>query len=190
MFMKQSIHKNKNRKAKPSYRLIKEKYLSTKELSALNDTLCKYPGRDSLLIQLALATGARATELLNITRADLHHGDCSVTIHGIKGSDDRDIPLSAKLFGQLAHYAESHHHQRVFPISYSMLRKIWYNYRPVKKKFHSLRHTFAINLYRKCKDIRLLQVALGHRNWNNTMIYAQYQYRNAELREAIFGQSA
>jgi integrase/recombinase XerC len=55
----------------------------------------------------------------------------------------------------------------------------------VPKKFHSLRHTFAIELYQKTKDLRLVQVALGHRNITNTMIYADYVYSQQELRKLI-----
>jgi integrase len=73
----------------------------------------------------------------------------------------------------------------LFPITYNRLRQIWDLYRPVQKKFHSLRHTFAIQLYKKTKDIRLVQVALGHRNVMNTMIYADYVYSQTELRKLI-----
>jgi integrase/recombinase XerC len=65
------------------------------------------------------------------------------------------------------------------------LYQIWQFYRPVPKKFHALRHTFAIELYQKTKDLRLVQVALGHRNITNTMIYADYIYSQQELKKLI-----
>jgi integrase/recombinase XerD len=34
-----------------------------------------------------------------------------------------------------------------------------------------LRHTYATELYRQTKDIRLVQKALGHTNLGTTMIY-------------------
>lgn len=162
------------------YQLTKQKYLLDHERAELESLLAKYPNRDTTLIALALHTGARATELLNLTAQDLDHHEKTVYIRGIKNSDDREIPLTPALFKLAAQHIP-------FDISYTRLRQIWLMYRPVKKKFHCLRHTFAINLYRKTKDIRMLQVALGHKNWNNTMIYATYQYKTAELRAAILG---
>ena len=36
---------------------------------------------------------------------------------------------------------------------------------------HTLRHTYATDLYRQTKDIRLVQKALGHADLSTTMIY-------------------
>jgi len=36
---------------------------------------------------------------------------------------------------------------------------------------HMLRHTYATELYRQNKDIRLVQKALGHASLSTTMIY-------------------
>jgi len=38
---------------------------------------------------------------------------------------------------------------------------------------HSLRHRFAIRLYRKTSDLLLVQQALGHRSIASTTIYAR-----------------
>lgn len=141
--------------------------------------------RNTLLIELGLRTGARAQELLNILKSDLNSYDESVLIRGLKNSNDREIPLKSDYFVELSRYAESVSGQRVFPITYDRLYQIWDLYRPIPKKFHSLRHTFAIELYQKTKDLRLVQVALGHRNITNTMVYADYIYSQQELRRLI-----
>lgn len=169
------------------YRLTKEKYLNDVEQEALHQTLTKFKDREprnTALIWLALHTGARASELLALTPKDLDHHAESVSVSGLKGSDDREIPIPGWLFEMLTNLPVTNA-QTLFGITYIRFYQIWCDYRPVKKKLHSLRHSFAINLYRKTKDLRLLQVALGHRNWNNTMIYASYQYRTDELRKAL-----
>lgn len=137
------------------------------------------------MIWVALRTGARAQEVLNIQRNDLNPYDESIFIRGIKGSNDREIPIHSDTFKRLYRFAEAQGETKVFPITYDRLYQVWGLYRPIPKKFHSLRHTFAIELYQKTKDIRLVQVALGHRNIANTMVYADYAYSQQELRKLI-----
>jgi integrase len=74
---------------------------------------------------------------------------------------------------------------RIFPISYQRLYQIWDHWKPCKKKLHSLRHTFAIELYRRTRDLRLVQMALGHKSINNTMVYADYIYTQEELKKLL-----
>ncbi|MCX7979008.1 MAG: site-specific integrase [Bdellovibrionaceae bacterium] len=170
------------------YALNKNKYLLPPELEKLEGLLRAYRHKDTrncLLLELALRTGARAQELLNINKADLNPYDRSVFIRGLKGSNDREIPLPDELFSSLNSWASTFTGLRLFPIGYDRLYQIWNLYRPAPKKFHALRHTFAIRLYQKTKDIRLVQVALGHRNITNTMIYADYVYSQQELRKLI-----
>ncbi len=171
------------------YALNKNKYLLDPEVEKLERTLARNRhehARDVLLIELALRTGARASELLELRHVDLNTYDQTLFIRGLKGSNDRELPLAPELFERLEAYSRTvPHDEPLFPISYHRLRQIWDWYRPVPKKFHSLRHTFAIRLYRKTKDIRLVQVALGHRNITNTMIYADYFYSQQELRKLI-----
>jgi integrase len=175
--------------ASSRYALNKNKYLLDPEVERLERTLATESLehiRDALLLQLALKTGARASELLALRHADLNSYDKTVFIQGIKGSNDRELPLVPSFFDQLWAYSQTlPKNEGLFPIGYHRLRQVWDWYRPVPKKFHSLRHTFAIRLYRKSKDIRLVQVALGHRNIANTMIYADYVYSQQELRKLI-----
>lgn len=170
------------------YALNKNKYLLPDELERLEALLDQHLERDTrncLALLLALKTGARAQEVLNIKKSDLNVYEKSVLIHGLKASNDREIPLHGHLFKALNSYADGVEGEYLFPITYNRFRQIWELYRPVKKKLHSLRHTFAIQLYKKRKDIRLVQVALGHRNVMNTMIYADYIYSQNELRKLI-----
>jgi len=170
------------------YSLNNSKFLLPPESAKLRQLIHDYRLQDTrncLLIDLALRTGARAQELLNLTAADLNTFDQSVLIQGIKGSNDREIPLAPGFFQELVSWSQKSGQARIFSISYERLVQIWQIYRPVPKKFHSLRHTFAIELFQRTKDLRLVQVALGHRNIQNTMIYADYIYSKQELRRLL-----
>ena len=48
---------------------------------------------------------------------------------------------------------------------------------------HTLRHTFATDLYRTTKNIRLTQKALGHSDLSTTMIYTHLV--DDELEDAL-----
>jgi integrase len=175
------------RKRGNRYSLNKTKYLLEPEADQLETILGRFAEQDVrnvLLIELALKTGARAQELLNIKRSDLNAFDETVLIRGIKGSSDREIPLSRDLFQRLINFAATCG-DKIFDVSYNRFRDIWVAYRPVPKKLHALRHTFAIRLFKKTKDLRLVQMALGHRNITNTMVYADYIYSQSELRKLI-----
>lgn len=171
------------------YSLNKNKYLVDPEVQSLEYLLKRHQEddlRNCLLIWIGLKTGARAQEILNLRVNDLSSYDQTLYIRGLKGSNDREIPIPRDLFRRLELLVTSMANQElVFDISYQRLYQIWDLYRPCKKSFHSLRHTFAINLYKKTKDLRLVQVALGHRNINNTMVYADYVYSKEELKKLI-----
>lgn len=175
-------------KTQQRYALNKNKYLLPDEVSRFEKLLAtnieKDP-RNCLALTVALKTGARAQEVLNLKKTSLNLYEESVLIEGLKGSNDREIPLAPMLFKKLHAYSLTVPGELIFPITYNRLRQIWDLYRPAHKTFHSLRHTFAIQLYKKTKDIRLVQVALGHRNVMNTMIYADYVYSQTELRKLI-----
>lgn len=170
------------------YSLNKNKYLLPPEVERLTKILQDFELKDPrncLIMWLALKTGARAQEILNLQKSDLNSYDQSVFIRGLKGSNDREIPLHSDLFLKLERYAAAQPGTALFPISYHRLYQVWELYRPIPKKFHALRHTFAIELYKKTRDLRLVQVALGHRNIANTMVYADYVYSQQELRRLI-----
>tara|TARA_B100000749_G_scaffold280899_1_gene280953 strand:+ start:28400 stop:29089 length:690 start_codon:yes stop_codon:yes gene_type:complete len=186
-------------KSNKTYSLNKNKYLLPPELDRLDYIINSFMDknlRDILLLKLALDTGARAQELLNIQFKDINEYDETIYINGLKNSNDRELPVRKDVFRRIVRLKPIAAKEKgnngligedryLFPITYPRLVQIWLFYRPVHKKFHSLRHTFAIELYKKTKDIRLLQMALGHRNIANTMIYADYVYTQTELKRLI-----
>lgn len=165
-----------------------KKFLNDMELGRLRKVLKQFDKTDHrnvLLIKVALATGARASELLMLTKDDILVGKLSIP--GIKGSKFREIPIAKGLMAQIRRLPVGPD-GRLFPISYPRLAQIWADYRPNRHKpFHCLRHTFAVNLFEKTRDIRLVQAALGHRNIQNTLIYSDYRYETKELQKLING---
>jgi integrase/recombinase XerC len=136
------------------------------------------------MIELALSTGARASEVLAIKSTNLNPEDNTVFIKGLKGSMDREIPLHPELFNRLLSYSKQVE-DKLFPISYNQFRRIWILYRPVKKKLHSLRHSFAMTTYKNHKDIMLVQMVLGHVSIQNSNVYVKYQYKKEEFKKLL-----
>lgn len=167
------------------YAINRTKYLEPIELTHLQNQLASDNSRNGLLLRLALATGARAQELLNITRNDLYDNNCTIFIRGLKNSNDREIPIDGKLYWLIKELSLKSKSDKVFDITYSRLAVIWNYYRPVGKTFHSLRHTFAIELYKRTKDLQLVKTVLGHRNIQNTIVYADYVYQTSELKRIL-----
>lgn len=169
-----------------SYQINKTKYLLDDERERLERILMgnidKDP-RNCLLLLTLLHTGARASEVLNIRVGDLNSG--TVLIRGLKGSDDREVPVPDFLYARLTSAASKSTSGVVFDICYQRLNQIWRMYRPVEKTLHSLRHTFAITQLRKHGRLDVIKKLLGHRRINNTMVYADYAYTNEEFRKLV-----
>lgn len=167
------------------YKIHRDKFLNKSELEQLHAIIDFGDGeRDLLIVKLALETGARATEILSINTPDIDHENKSLFIRGIKNSNDRQIPLHNDTYKKLCEYT---HNKSgiVFNIKYRRLEQVWTKLRPTNKKFHALRHTFAIDLYKRTKDIKLVQLALGHKDIKNTMVYVDFVYSQEELRRLI-----
>ena len=168
--------------------------------------------RNALLIMTSLHTGTRASELIQggeaerkkstytpITKQSLFseefvpkvnnrgHKKKSVyylKIVATKGSYDREIPIPKWLYGGLMSL-DVPDNEPLFPVSYNYVHKMWREFTPNQSKtFHCLKHTYALWLYKRCKDILLLQAALGHKDINNTVKYAQYVNEESLIREA------
>ncbi len=168
-----------------AYKIDSSKFLSESEVALLQLKLALAPIRDQLAIRLIQLTGCRPQEALNVTYQDLNQEDRTVLIRGLKGSNDREIPLPAAFFNVL--YRDQI--GPIFNIKYRMLLCIWHKYRPVKKGLKSLRHTFGVNLYQKTRDIKMVQLALGHKAISNTLVYLDFCYSKEELRKALIDES-
>ena len=156
--------------------LTENKFLTEEELRQLLNTCERNKHeRDSKLIRLAIFTGARSAELLMVM--------------GMKGSNNRTIPLPGNFFKELVEFTKNLKPDDViFPITTRMFRKIWDVYRPNPNKgLHSLRHTMGVKLYTKCRDIHVVKTLLGHVSISNTIIYLEFVESIETLRESLKG---
>lgn len=177
----------KPKKQKP-WSITKEKFLNKSEYGQLRLLVRKRKTRYAILLKLFMFTAARAKEGLNVKFSDLDRDSKTILIRGLKGSNDREIPLPPWYFFELYNYAKKNCNgpdDKVFPFCYTILNRTWRYYRPCRKRFHSLRHTLAITVYEATKDIKLVQILLGHRSIKNTMVYLDYVYSRREMRRIL-----
>lgn len=172
------------------YEMTKRKFLSDKEFQKLRSMVKDDMSRDAIVIKFYMYTGARAREGLPVQFQDLDYKTKSVYITANKGSKDRDIPLPRWFFSQLWRYAKKlckNPADRIFPMNYIMLHRIWGKWKPSysTKSIHTLRHTRAIRVFRSERDIKLVQILLGHRNIKNTMVYLDFVYSQDEMKRIL-----
>ena len=139
--------------------------------------------RDRCMLKLMLNSGLRPSEVLNLTWRDVDLQTGKVLVREGKGKKDRQVWVAEATLDQLRQWRES------APASnycFTTLKGRRINDRVframVKRRAlkvgiekdvhpHTLRHTYATELYRETKDIRMVQKALGHANLATTMIY-------------------
>lgn len=176
--------------ARKKYRwqINKSKFLSDTEYDQLRKNVYQSRSKSAMLVKLYMFTAARAHEGLAVRQRDLCKESKTVFIKGLKGSNDREVPLPPWYFYQLWHFAKricDSPENRIFQVEYSQMNRYWHLYRPVNKTIHSLRHTLAIKVYKGTKDIKLVQTLLGHTSIKNTMVYLDYVYSQNEMRRIL-----
>lgn len=169
-------------------RLTLDKYLLDSEYEHLEQTLDRFyetDERNCLMLEFLMRTGVRAQEALNVSKKDFNDEQETIYIHTLKGGIDREIPIPKRLWTKLKKYSQKTETDRIFNIGYDQLRNIWFEYRPVKKKLHSLRHSAAIRFYKKCRSIHLVMKILGHADIQTTMIYVNFTEDREKMRKII-----
>lgn len=158
---------------------------------AAADTTTWTGRRDHALLALALHTGHRASELIGLTRHDVHLATgAHVSCRG-KGRKERITPLSPAMVAILRTWlAECEDHQteplfptrRGTPLSRDALERLVAKYtrkatpacpslNGKKVTPHVLRHTAAMRLLNAGVDITVIALWLGHESTETTQIY-------------------
>jgi len=190
--------------------LAPDKYLNGTQVKRLH-SYCKRKARkaqlnhcrravvNEMLIDLLLNTGLRPSELCQLQMRDLPHchGKPVVNVRKGKGCIQRSVQISKKLTRRITRFVKQYRpnskprsplfiNERDGPLSYnSLLSKIkkigtavglWVT----PKKF---RHTYAMEYYKRYRDIFALQSQLGHADPKTTMIYARTT--SEQIREQV-----
>jgi site-specific recombinase XerD len=163
----------------------------TDALASAPDRSIRTGRRDHALIVLAIQTGLRATELLTLTRADVHLGTgAHVRCHG-KGRKDRATPLNADTARVLRSWLAEQSappngplfpSNRAGPMSLDALeQRLTHHAHTAQntcptlthKKItpHTLRHTAAMRLLHAGVDTSVIALWLGHESVQTTQIY-------------------
>jgi len=162
----------------------------------------RYPtgARNKTMLQLMLDTGLRLAEACALRWKDIALTTGKLMVRQGKGCKDRtlwigedDLELLKKwrerqakdvqrdpahVFTTLAGKALSHRYVQQMVKRYAIKAGIDKNISP-----HTLRHSFATDLYRATSKIRLVQKALGHADLSTTMIYTHVF--DEELEDAL-----
>ncbi|HXX57524.1 MAG TPA: tyrosine-type recombinase/integrase [Thermodesulfovibrionales bacterium] len=131
------------------------------------------------LLIVALHTGMRRAEILNLTWKDIDFNRRLLTVTRSKNGEKRAIPLSQTLLSSLRGFNRVVDLSgKVFPVSVRCLRQA-YDKVLVKAglkdcHFHDLRHTFATRLVQNGVDLYKVKELLGHKTIQMTMRYAHH----------------
>jgi site-specific recombinase XerD len=157
--------------------------------------------RNLCMLQLMLNVGLRVSEVLNLKVRDIDWLRGKLMVREGKGAKDRALWLSVEDLELLGQWRERRPVQSELlfttlqgkPINDRYVRAL---VKRLAKKAgidkdihpHTLRHTFATDLYRDSKNILMVQKALGHSDLSSTMIYTHIVDDEMEDTLRTFGQ--
>ncbi|WP_104697605.1 MULTISPECIES: tyrosine-type recombinase/integrase [unclassified Helicobacter] len=175
-------------------------YLKEEEIKSFLDALSNFPmkqsiaPRDKLIITLIIYTGIRVSEALGLSTKDIIRDNDSYLLH-IKGKGGKSRVVIIKSIHiekwleewlKLRSQMQNIDNQLLFCNKNGKMLSQAYIYKNVenilhyagikKEKMgaHMLRHSFATLLYKKHKDLILVQEALGHADLNTSRIYTHF----------------
>jgi len=181
---------------------IPEVLTESEQKALLAQPNSRYPtgARNKTMLQLMLDTGLRLAEACALRWKDIDLTTGKLMVRQGKGSKDRTLWIGeddlellqgwrerqakdvqgdpAHVFTTLAGKALSHRYVQQMVKRLAVKAGIEKNIHP-----HTLRHSFATDLYRETSKIRLVQKALGHSDLSTTMIYTHVF--DEELEDAL-----
>jgi site-specific recombinase XerC len=163
-------------------------------LLALSKGTGREAKRDHALFALMLGSGIRlgSALALEVGDVDLERGE--LLLRRTKGDVPTSVPLARAVRDHLRGYINGRTSGALFPgrngaamCARHVQRRLelWCRRAGIERhvKPHDLRHSFAISLYRRTRDLLLVQAALRHRSIASTTVYARCD--EGRLREVL-----
>lgn len=152
--------------------------------------------RNLCMLTVMVDLGLRVSEVINLCNDDINWISGKTIVRQGKGNRDRVLWLNEDDLNLLMKWKEKRP-LKVDPFFTTLQGNCVHDdyIRQVVKRLakragitknihpHTLRHTFATDLYKVTKDIRLVQKALGHADISTTMIYTHIV--DDQLEEAL-----
>ncbi len=168
---------------------------------ALLNTRYPTPHRNLCMIRLMLEAGLRVGEVVALKPEHLDMASCRLMVREGKGARDRVLWFRDDLRDLIGAWFERRPESEwLFPTRdggrvqtrylRALVKRLALKARVAEARKvspHSLRHTFATDLLRKTKNIRLVQKTLGHASLSTTMIYTHIY--DGDVEEAMRGLS-
>lgn len=153
--------------------------------------------RNKLIIKIIIFTGIRVSEAIHIRLKDIsEEGDLYVIRIRAKGNKYRIVMIKKSLIEDLLKNVAINYlsedallfvNKKGTPLTQAYISRIVEQLlfkagiRKQKNGAHMLRHTFATLLYKKQKDLVLVQEALGHASLNTSRIYTHFDNDKLKL---------
>ncbi|MEO0301668.1 MAG: site-specific integrase [candidate division WOR-3 bacterium] len=165
------------------------RYLTLEEINSLIN-ISPEPLRSIIII--ALNTGMRRGEILNLKWRDIDFKERIITIYDTKNKEKRYVPINDTTINTLLGIKTNSLSEYVFPgkdgkghISEHYISHLFE--KAVERagikdfRFHDLRHTFASYLVMNGVDLKTVQELLGHKTFNMTLRYSHLSPEHKKL---------
>jgi len=150
------------------------KYLKHNQVLRLIDSIDDL--RDKLIVRTIYATGVRVSELCNMNIEDIDFDEHTIRIRG-KGDKIRLVFVDEDTLAEILSFIGTRSSGPLFigqqgkHISSRAIQHIFKHYAPSGITPHKIRHSYASELYKRSKNLRVVQENLGHTSIKTTEIY-------------------
>lgn len=150
------------------------KYLKHSQVIRLLNTI--EDERDHLIVRLIYATGVRVSELCSINIEDIDFEEHTIRVRG-KGDKIRMVFVDDETLEEIERFIGNKIAGPLLPgqqgkhLSPRTVQHIFRQYAPPGITPHKIRHSYASELYRRSRNLRVVQENLGHTSIKTTEIY-------------------